>query len=442
MFLPALLNDGDTLWQIRTGQWILAHHAIPATDPFSFTAGDRRWFPHEWLAETLMALAYQAAGMRGIMVLAAGALGVTAGLIAGTARRFLPGIYATVALAVALMNAAPSILARPHLLAWPCLTLWCTGLIGARGRGAAPSFWLLPVMLVWVNLHGSFMVGLLLPAAFLLEALLDPGVNRRQVLLSWSGFIAAAWLTALCNPAFLSGLLFPFHMLGMHSLAWVGEWEPTNFAQIQPLELVILAALALCGSGRLTLPPIRLLLFLGLIHAALSHGRNEQLLGLAGTIILVEPLGRALGRGAAAPIPRFWTAAAFALALAAVGARFVAPPGPDRGGAAIEAALDQLPPGFRTKPVLNEYGLGAGLIWHGVRPFIDSRADLYGDAFLTRYRLATWPDRAALDALLADFRIAWTIFPSGHPILSTLDSEPGWRRAIDAGGFVIHTRTE
>ena len=83
MFLPALLNDGDTLWQIRTGQWILAHHAIPATDPFSFTAGDRRWFPHEWLAETLMALAYQAAGMRGIMVLAAGALGVTAGLIAG-----------------------------------------------------------------------------------------------------------------------------------------------------------------------------------------------------------------------------------------------------------------------------------------------------------------------------------------------------------------------
>ncbi len=41
LFLPPILNDGDTLWQIRTGAWILDHRAIPATDPFSFTAGDR-----------------------------------------------------------------------------------------------------------------------------------------------------------------------------------------------------------------------------------------------------------------------------------------------------------------------------------------------------------------------------------------------------------------
>ena len=80
MFLPPILNDGDTLWQITTGNWILDHRAIPATDPFSFTAGDRPWFAHEWLAETIMAIAYRLAGMRGVMVLAAAATGLTAAI--------------------------------------------------------------------------------------------------------------------------------------------------------------------------------------------------------------------------------------------------------------------------------------------------------------------------------------------------------------------------
>jgi hypothetical protein len=121
LFLPPILNDGDTLWQIRAGAWILDHRAIPATDPFSFAAGDRRWFAHEWLAETLMALAYRAGGMRGIMVLAAAACGVTAAVLLRHLRRFLPGVYAVAALIVALSCAASSLLARPHLLAWPCL---------------------------------------------------------------------------------------------------------------------------------------------------------------------------------------------------------------------------------------------------------------------------------------------------------------------------------
>src|SRR5580692_6434327 len=77
LFLPPILNDGDTLWQIRAGEWILDHHAIPATDPFSFTAGDRPWFSHEWLAETLLALAFRAGGMQGVMVLVAGVAGLT-----------------------------------------------------------------------------------------------------------------------------------------------------------------------------------------------------------------------------------------------------------------------------------------------------------------------------------------------------------------------------
>ena len=295
LFLPPILNDGDTLWQIRAGEWILDHHAIPATDPFSFTAGDRRWFAHEWLAETLMALAYRAGGLKGVMVLAAAATGLTAGVLLHHLRRFLPGVYASTGLVVALCCAAPSMLARPHLIAWPCLALWCGGLVTARANRTAPAWALLWVMLVWVNLHGSFMLGLLLPGAFMIEALLDRGAGR-PVFFAWSRFIGAAWLVALVNPDLLAGVLFPFHLVGMQSLAWIGEWQPSDFSQLQPLELVILGSLALGLSGRVRLPAIRLIMFLGLVHLALIHARNQQLLGIVGALILAEPIGEGLSR--------------------------------------------------------------------------------------------------------------------------------------------------
>ncbi len=379
LFLPAVLNDGDTLWQIRTGEWILAHRAIPATDPFSFTAGNRPWFAHEWLAETVLALAYRASGMQGIMVLTAGATGLTAAILLHHLRRFLPGIYAATALIVALSNAAPSLLARPHLLAWPCLVLWRGGLLAARSTGAAPSCAVLRVMPVWVNLHGSFMLGLLLTGGFMIEALLDTAADRHRVFLAWGGFGVAAFAVALINPEGLAGVLFPIHLVGMKSLAWIGEWEPTDFSKLQPLEVIILASLALGFSGKVRLPPIRLLMFLGLIHGALTHSRNEQLLGIVGALILAEPLGVCIARGPAETLSRSWrflSGGTALLAIAALAVRITVPLSPERTGAAFAATLDAVPVSLRALPVLNDYTLGGKLIFDGVRPFIDSRADL------------------------------------------------------------------
>ena len=445
LFLPPILNDGDTLWQIRAGEWILDHRAIPSTDPFSFTAGEKPWFAHEWLAEVLMALAHRMGGMQGIMMLAAAASGLTAAVLLHHLRRFLPGIYAVLGLIVALSNAAPSLLARPHVLAWPCLVLWCGGLVKARANRAAPSFMLLPVMLLWVNLHGSFMLGLLLAGAFLLEALFDPGIDHRRVFTAWTAFLLAAWGVALLNPDGIGGVLFPFHLVGMKSLAWIGEWQATDFSRVQPLELILLAGLALGLSGTLTLPPMRLLMLLGLIHGALSHARNEQILGLIGALILAEPIGARLARGPAEALNGAWrglTAGAAGLAALALVVRIGMPLAPERTGAAFAIMLDRVPAAVRARPVLNDYSLGGQLIFHGERPFVDSRADLHGDAFLTRYRLITAPDRAALDRALTEYGIVWTIFPSGHRIVPVLEERPGWRRLLEAEGLVIHARQD
>ena len=450
LFLPTILNDSDTLWQITTGEWILDHHTVPATDPFSFTAGDRHWYAHEWLAETLMGLAFRIGGMLGVMVLAAAACGLAAAVLLHHLRRFLSSKYAVEALILAMCSAAPSLLARPHLLAWPCLVLWCGGLVTARADRRAPHAALLPVMLLWVNLHGSFMLGLLLPIGFMIEALLDPGINRRAVFGAWTRFILAAWAVALLNPDGLGGLLFPIHLLGMHSLAWIGEWVPTDFAHLQVLEVMILAGLALGFSGKMTVPPIRLLMLLGLVHAALSHARNQQLLGIVGTLVLAEPIGASLiaaklARGHAAPLGPAWrrvSAGAALIAVVALLVRVALPLSPQRSGAAFAGTLDAVPQAMRAQPVLNEYGLGGALIFNGVRPFIDGRADLYGDEFLTRYHRIVFLDHAELERALSEYQIAWTIFPAGHALIPVMDAMPGWQRLTEVNGSTIHARND
>ena len=131
-----------------------------------------------------------------------------------------------------------------------------------------------------------------------------------------------------------------------------------------------------------------------------------------------------------------------AIAAVALAIRTVLPLSPENTGAAFAATLDNVPASLRAKPVLNEYGLGGQLIFQGVRPFIDSRADLYGDAFLGRYRQIASPEKDALDRALSEYGIAWTIFPSGHRIVPLMDQEPGWRRLIETGGVVIHVRDD
>ena len=52
---PQAFNDGDVSWHVATGEWILRHQAVPATDPFSFTAGGQPWVAMEWSADVIYA---------------------------------------------------------------------------------------------------------------------------------------------------------------------------------------------------------------------------------------------------------------------------------------------------------------------------------------------------------------------------------------------------
>src|SRR2546423_1957345 len=68
-FAPGLLNDSDTYWHIRAGEWMLAQHQLLRADVFSFTAAGAPWHTQEWLGEIVMALALPASSGAGVQLL-------------------------------------------------------------------------------------------------------------------------------------------------------------------------------------------------------------------------------------------------------------------------------------------------------------------------------------------------------------------------------------
>ncbi len=244
-FSPAALNDGDTWTHVATGQWILAHGAIPRVDPFSYTFAGQPWTAHEWLSEVLMALAYRAAGWSGVALLTGAAAATAIIVMARRAARDLSGVALLVLVALAALLVAPSLLARPHILALPLLAIWADALFSAREADRAPPIVLAALMTLWANLHGGFAFGLALIAPFALEALLAaaPGA-RLNVIRDWSLFAVASVAAAALTPFGVEGLIFPVRLLGLAHLSEIGEWRPENFAHPGPMELALLALIA------------------------------------------------------------------------------------------------------------------------------------------------------------------------------------------------------
>jgi hypothetical protein len=433
---PALLNDSDTYWQILSGGWMRDHGAVLRADPFSYTAAGQPVSTQSWLAEIAMAWAFRQAGWAGIHALFGLAAGLTGFVVARFLRRRIDAVPALLATVLGLACVAPSLLARPHTLALPLLALWTAGLVAAREEKRAPSFRLLPVMALWANLHGSFAFGLALALALGVEAIFE-SAERRRAALGWGLFAAAAVAAAMLTPEGWHGLLFPFRLTHMAGLAHIGEWQASDFTRPAPLEFALLAALAVLALGKVRVRFVRLAILLALVHLALAHARHQMLLGVAGTLLLAPALAVAwpAKNQKTSALPAL--AAALLLALGLTARLTIAAP---RAADAIspEAALAHVPRMLRQMPVLNDYGFGGYLIWSGVRPFIDSRADLYGDAFLSNYAALTAPDKDALASTLAYYHVHWTIFRADAPVVKLLDAMPGWHRLYGDDAAVVH----
>lgn len=444
LFAPQVLNDGDTYWHLAAGDWMLSHRAVPHQDPFSFTRPGAPWQAHEWLSEVLMSLAYKAGGWSGFVLLFAATTAAAATLLAARLSRSLGGISLVVTLTLAFACMGPSLLARPHVLVLPVLMAWAIGLLSAREKDRAPPLAMAGLMILWANLHGSYVFGFVLLAAFALEALVEAAPGARwKVVRQWGLFGVLALAASLVTPHGVSGLLFPFKLMTMTILDGVSEWRAVDFSEPGPFEAALVATLFVCLSRGVRVAPVRLALLLFLLHMALQHVRHLIVLAAVAPLILAAPLAVALGQPR--PLALRWCAAAIAfaaIALPLAALRLALPVQRTDNPTTPMTALANLPTGLSTKPVLNDYGFGGYLIFTGVKPFIDGRADMYGDDFVKRYFKIASPDAAALDRAIEEYRIVWTLLPPKHPLVPLMDGRPSWRRLYTDAFAVVHVREE
>ncbi len=442
LWAPGPLNDADSWWHVAAGRLMIVRHAVLTTDPFSYTMAGAPWFAHEWLSEVLMGGVFNLAGWGGVLLLTALAAGATAGLLARHTGRTLGGLPQVTLLVLALLLCAPHLLARPHVLAWPLLELWAAELISARSEDRAPRWRMLPLMTLWANLHGSFMFGLALVAPFALEALLAAKPQGRGgVILTWGGFALAAGAAALLTPHGLETVIFPLKLMAMPSLSGIGEWAPADFRTLSPIEIALLAMLLLAMLRPVRLPPLRALLLAGLVHLSLQHNRQEQVLGVVGALILAAPLAEVFASAQAAPAwpgRRWLPAAAAALGLGLVVARLSVPVTWRDAPATPVHALAAVTADLRKAPMINDYSFSGYLIGQGVRPYIDSRAELYGEAFLRSYGRMASGDREALAGELQRRGVRWTLLTAGSPMALAMDANPAWRRLYADRWAVVH----
>ena len=446
---PQIFADGDVSWHVATGHWILDRGAVPSADPFSFTALGRHWVPQEWLADIAAALATQAFGNAGLAMLVSLALALTFLIVGFEVRRWASPVQLALTLLTLSVLLVPFTLARPHVFAWPLLAGWIVLLMRTRERRGVPPWWMVASLVFWANLHASYAFGLALAAFFALEALIEEP-DKRRVVVRWGLFGLALLGAALLTPHGVAGLTYPFEVMGMKSLTAIGEWRPTNVGTTPTFALALLATIAALAWRGTRVPLLRLLLLLLLLGLALKQMRHQPLWGIASALLLARPIAISFGGGnERAPfwqqlgirrIGRAWLAGAAALSLLALG-RAMLPIARPQSSADPTAAIAHVPPTLRRQPVLNTYSFGGPLIAAGIRPYIDGRADMYGDEFTLDYQAINNGDPERFARAVKRYRLAWAITEKGNvDLLRLLDRTPGWRRVYADDHAVIHVQ--
>jgi len=243
LFLPAnplpMFTDPDTYWHIASGDLIRELGALPEHDPWSFTAGNERWYNIAWGWDVIMSAMYQCAGWHGVIALNSIFIAATLAVIFATclirANDGISAFLATLLAAATLFNLS----VRPHQVSLLLCGIFLL-LLSQISRQRLSHRWLCiipPCMVIWVNLHGGFLIGFFLLGIFGLECMAE----KNWRLFSWLFATGVASLLAcLINPygiGIITGLL---RTLNSNASTIIREWQPLSFSTANNAILIYL----------------------------------------------------------------------------------------------------------------------------------------------------------------------------------------------------------
>jgi hypothetical protein len=223
---PLLLGHYDLGWHLAAGDLIRDRGSIPFQDPWSFTAGDKQWFNLSWLWDVIASAIFQYTNFSGLILFVVACGAVLVGYLASVC---LSGGASATAVCICVFSSSllyPAFATYPniYLAASPNVSTMLFSVIFYGECLKRTRWFLLPaIMVLWANLHGGFLLGLLIIGIFGGVALV-----RRD----WENFTiyvlagAGCFIATFINPLgwhIYEGLTT---VLGHFSQAYITEWWP------------------------------------------------------------------------------------------------------------------------------------------------------------------------------------------------------------------------
>ena len=436
--LASCAVDPDVGWQLQSGAWILQHHALPHTDPFSRTAAGHPWQDYSWLFDLLLVELYRWFNLDGLVLYSATmAVAITAAiyrLVSRVQPDFIRNAILTVA---ALLCVARDFTPRPWLFTILLFAIELDILMQfRRTRRVILLLWLPLIFALWANLHIQFIDGLLVLGIAALEPLLARwakwGDTPRTATPLWIAF-AACVAAALLNPYGI-GIYRDAWIMGSQTgvLNTVGEMHALAFRSVGDYLLLFLALAAAAVLFRRGRPaPFETLLLAMSAVLSFRSQRDAWVLAIVAVALIAEKLRPANQEPDPAPawtipITVAATACVFVFgffALQVTNARLRSFQAKEMPVQAVDFVKARHYPG----PLFNDYNWGGFLIWQLGQPVtIDGRAGLYGDAGIDR-SMATWGGGPHWDADPALRSAALVIAPLRDALTQLLRQDPGFQ---------------
>ena len=446
--------EPDFWWHLRNGQQIVEYHSIPRIDTYSFGAAGSPWLDHEWLSEAVFFLGYKAFALRGVLLLYFGLLALIYGAVYYLAFPAAPIPSPPRCNRAGGVARGGSIGPRPLWFGWACM-MGLLLILERFERTRAGLGLLPPLFALWINLHGSWVFGMVVLAITIIAGLVE-GRWGRVVARRWSPperrallLAATASLAALfVNPFGYRLLMYPFDLLFRQpaNMKYVEEWQSVDFAKGSG-KLALITVLALLVSAvfsrrRWRLADLLLLLFA--LWMGLSHVRLLAFLGiimapvLASRLLLFPPTGESPNRT--------WVNAGI-LAVMVGWIVFSFPTQSELEQQLRErfpaAALEYMQHEQLTGRILNEDWWGGYMEWNmpTMKPFIDSRTDIFVyngafDDYISALRI-----RQPF-AVLDKYHINYVLLEPNEPLVYVLKRSSNWQLIYSDNIAVLLKRSE
>jgi hypothetical protein len=436
---PILLGHYDLGWHLAAGDWIRDQGHIPFHDPWSFTSGGRQWYDLSWLWDVVASLLFQYTNFTGLLLLVIACGAVIVGYLTSIS---LSSGASPLAVCISVLSACllyPTFATYPdiYLAVSPNMATMLFSVIFYEGCLNRRSFLLPAIMVLWVNLHGGFLLGFLIIGIFAGAALLKRDWAGLKIY-SLAG--VGCFIATFINPLgwhIYEGLTT---VLGHFSQAYITEWWP-YFSDIAlpgsiPGIMYILIFVALELRYRGSCPLESRLLSWFFLLLGLYQFRYMAFFFLFSTVPLALHLDRLLPKPSKDFSVEKSLLAAGAMAACALPVVYMQIPALGLPPMLSEQDALYLQAHLPRARILNHWNYGGILIFRtrGAIPvFVDGRAaTAYPDALLRDYfKLAQWEiNETAWDSVIEKYQIDTVLWVKAHEELRRfLVGKRGWKEA-------------